>query len=179
MRRTGISGMLGHLPVGVVDPVDRLAGVQAGVAHGREAGTPAIASAVLGLVDRTVPAAIQDVAVAAVGRTAPAWFMDTLTTNVPGPQFPVYLWGRRVVAMYPVIPVAGHTCITTGIFSYNGTLNIGGSPGTPIRPGTWTSWRAGSAAQQRSWRTARGRRIAEFRQPRMPRGELPRPLPEG
>jgi hypothetical protein len=51
--------------------------------------------------------------------------MDTLTTNVPGPQFPVYLWGRRVVAMYPVIPVAGHTCITTGIFSYNGTLNVG------------------------------------------------------
>jgi hypothetical protein len=117
--------MLGHLPVGIADPVDRLAGVQAGVAHGRETGTPVIASALLGLVDRTVPAALQDVAVAAVGRTAPAWFMDTLTTNVPGPQFPVYLCGRRVVAMYPVIPVAGHTCITTGIFSYDGTLNIG------------------------------------------------------
>jgi WS/DGAT/MGAT family acyltransferase len=120
-----ISGMLGHLPVGIADPVDRLAGVQAGVAHGRETGTPVIASALLGLVDRTVPAALQDVAVAAVGRTAPAWFMDTLTTNVPGPQFPVYLCGRRVVSMYPVIPVAGHTCITTGIFSYDGTLNIG------------------------------------------------------
>ena len=51
--------------------------------------------------------------------------MDTLTTNVPGPQFPVYLCGRRVLAMYPLIPVAGHTCITTGIFSYDGMLNIG------------------------------------------------------
>ena len=51
--------------------------------------------------------------------------MDTLTTNVPGPQFPVYLCGRHVLAMYPLIPVAGHTCITTGIFSYDGTLNIG------------------------------------------------------
>jgi WS/DGAT/MGAT family acyltransferase len=120
-----ISGMLGNLPVGVADPVDRLGVVRAGVAHGREAGTPAIASALLGLVDRTVPAAVQDVAVSAVGRTAPAWFMDTLTTNVPGPQFPVYLCARRVTAMYPVIPVAGHTCITTGIFSYDGTLNIG------------------------------------------------------
>ena len=120
-----ISGMLGHLPVGVADPVDRLAAVSAGVAHGREAGTPALASALLGLVDRTVPAALQDVAVAAVGRSAPAWFMDTLTTNVPGPQFPVFLCGRRVVAMYPLIPVAGHTCITTGIFSYDGMLNIG------------------------------------------------------
>jgi hypothetical protein len=27
--------------------------------------------------------------------------------------------------MYPLIPLAGHTCITTGIFSYDGTLNIG------------------------------------------------------
>ncbi len=27
--------------------------------------------------------------------------------------------------MYPLIPVAGHTCITTGIFSYDGMLNIG------------------------------------------------------
>ena len=120
-----ISGVLGHLPVGIADPVDRLAAVSAGVAHGREAGTPALASALLGLVDRTVPAAVQDVAVAAVGRSAPAWFMDTLTTNVPGPQFPVFLCGRPVVAMYPLIPVAGHTCITTGIFSYDGMLNIG------------------------------------------------------
>ncbi len=120
-----ISGVLGHLPVGIADPVDRLAAVRAGVAHGREVGTPALASALLGLVDRAVPAAVQDVAVAAVGRSAPAWFMDTLTTNVPGPQFPVYLCGRHVLAMYPLIPVAGHTCITTGIFSYDGTLNIG------------------------------------------------------
>jgi WS/DGAT/MGAT family acyltransferase len=120
-----ITGLLGHLPVGIADPVDRLAAVQAGVAHGREAGTPAMASALLELVDRTVPAAVQDVTVSAVGRTAPAWFMDTLTTNVPGPQFPVYVCGRRVRAMYPLIPVAGHTCITTGIFSYDGTINVG------------------------------------------------------
>jgi WS/DGAT/MGAT family acyltransferase len=120
-----VSGMLGHLPVGLADPVDRLAEVRAGVAHGREAGTPALAAALLGLVDRAVPAAVQDVAVGALGRSAPAWFMDTLTTNVPGPQFPVYLCGRHVLAMYPLIPVAGHTCITTGIFSYDGTLNIG------------------------------------------------------
>ena len=120
-----LSGMLDHLPVGIADPVARLAAVQAGVGHAREAGTPVLASALLGLVDRTVPAAVQDAAVGAFGRSVPAWFMDTLTTNVPGPQFPVSLCGRHVLAMYPLIPVAGHTCITTGIFSYDGTLNIG------------------------------------------------------
>ncbi len=120
-----VSAMLGNLPVGVVDPVERLHAARHEVAHGREAGTPLLGSLLLDLVDRTVPAGVQGVAVASAGRFAPAWFIDTVTTNVPGPQFPVYLCGRRVAAMYPLIPVAGHTCITTGIFSYDGTLNIG------------------------------------------------------
>ncbi len=120
-----VSAMLGNLPVGVADPVERLHAARHEVEHGREAGTPLLGSLLLDLVDRTVPAGVQDVAVASAGRFAPAWFIDTLTTNVPGPQFPVYLCGRRVAAMYPLIPVAGHTCITTGIFSYDGTLNIG------------------------------------------------------
>ena len=120
-----ISALLGHLPVGVADPVQRLRAVQAAVDHGRAAGEPVLASLLLGVVDRTVPSALQDVAVATVGRTVPAWFFDTLTTNVPGPQYPVYLAGRRVRAMFPIIPVAGHTAITTGIFSYDGALDIG------------------------------------------------------
>ncbi len=119
-----VSALLGHLPIGVADPVDRLRAVQAGLDHGRGTGEPAVVSMVLGLVDRAVPAGVQDLAMGSVGRVLPAWFFDTLTTNVPGPQFPVYLLGRRVRAMYPMIPVAGHTAITTGIFSYDGTLNI-------------------------------------------------------
>jgi WS/DGAT/MGAT family acyltransferase len=120
-----ISAMLGHLPVGIADPVERLRAIRAGVDHGRGAGEPALASLLLGAVDRAVPAAVQDLTVATLGRTVPAWFFDTLTTNVPGPQFPVYLCGRRVVGLFPIIPVAGHTAITTGIFSYDGTLDIG------------------------------------------------------
>ncbi len=120
-----ISAVLGHLPVGIGDPVARLHAVHDAVGHARAAGTPAAASLLLGAVDRIVPAFVQDVAVATAGRTAPAWFFDTLTTNVPGPRFPVYLMGGRVRGMYPVIPVAGHTALTTGIFSYDGTLNIG------------------------------------------------------
>jgi hypothetical protein len=68
---------------------------------------------------------VQDLAVATLGRSAPALFIDTLTTNVPGPQFPVYLRGRRVHALHPIIPVAGHTAITTGIVSYDGWLDVG------------------------------------------------------
>lgn len=120
-----VSALLGHLPVGLDDPVERLRAVASGVDHGQHAREPALAALLLGIVDHLVPAAVQDVAVATAGRTLPAWFFDTLTTNVPGPQFPLHVAGRRVRAMFPIIPVAGHTCITTGIFSYDGALDIG------------------------------------------------------
>jgi WS/DGAT/MGAT family acyltransferase len=120
-----LSALLGHLPVGLVDPVERLRAVASGVDHSQQAREPAFAALLLGIVDHVVPAAVQDVAVATAGRTLPAWFFDTLTTNVPGPQFPVHVCRRRVRAMFPIIPVAGHTCITTGIFSYDGALDVG------------------------------------------------------
>jgi diacylglycerol O-acyltransferase / wax synthase len=129
-----LGALLVHLPVGVADPVQRLRAVTAAVRHGRAAGEPLLASGLLGLVDRVVPSAFQDPAVASLGRTAPAWFLDTLTTNVPGPPFEVFSMGRAVSAMYPIIPVAGHTAITTGIFSYAGTLNIGVSGDAGLAP---------------------------------------------
>lgn len=129
-----LGALLAHLPVGVADPVERLHRVAGAVRHGRAAGEPLFASALLGLADRTVPSAIQDPAMATLGRVVPAWFMDTLTTNVPGPQFPVFTMGRPVAAMYPIIPVAGHTAITTGIFSYAGTLNVGVTGDADLAP---------------------------------------------
>jgi diacylglycerol O-acyltransferase len=120
-----VSAVLGHLPVGVADPVERLAAVVSTVGHLKASQAPLLVALLLDVVDHAVPAPLQDAVVSTAGRVAPAWFFDTLTTNVPGPQFPVFFAGRRVHAMYPIIPVAGHTRITTGIFSYDGVLNIG------------------------------------------------------
>lgn len=120
-----VSLLLAPLPVGVEDPVERLDRLRREVAAMRAFGVPVALAGLLGLADRLVPAAALDAAVRTAGRTVPAWFLDTLTTNVPGPQQPVYLAGRRVQAMFPIIPVAGHTRITTGIFSYDGALHIG------------------------------------------------------
>lgn len=120
-----VSLLLAPLPVGVEDPVERLDRVRREVAAMRAFGVPVALAGLLGLADRLVPEAALGAAVRTAGRTVPAWFLDTLTTNVPGPQQPVYLAGRRVQAMFPIIPVAGHTRITTGIFSYDGTLHIG------------------------------------------------------
>jgi diacylglycerol O-acyltransferase len=49
----------------------------------------------------------------------------TVTTNVPGPQQPLYGLGRRLVEIIPYVPIA--TTLRTGvsIFTYNGQVTFG------------------------------------------------------
>lgn len=51
--------------------------------------------------------------------------ISTVTTNVPGPQVPMYLMGRRMTEMFPYIPLAADLRVTIGIMSYNGQLSFG------------------------------------------------------
>jgi hypothetical protein len=46
-------------------------------------------------------------------------------TNVPGPQFPLYLLGRRMLAIHPVAPLAQNTALSIAIMSYCGRLCFG------------------------------------------------------
>jgi hypothetical protein len=50
---------------------------------------------------------------------------STVTTNVPGPQVPLYLLGCRMTEMFPYIPLAIDLRITVGIMSYDGQLTFG------------------------------------------------------
>jgi len=46
-------------------------------------------------------------------------------TNVPGPQFPLYLLGHQLEAIFPLVPLATNTALGIAILSYNGQLNFG------------------------------------------------------
>ena len=48
-----------------------------------------------------------------------------MVTNVPGPQFPLYLLGRELESIYPMVPLAENTALGIAILSYNGRLNFG------------------------------------------------------
>ena len=48
-----------------------------------------------------------------------------MTTNVPGPQQPLYAAGRRMLESFPYVPLGGHVRIGVAIFSYNGALTFG------------------------------------------------------
>jgi hypothetical protein len=51
--------------------------------------------------------------------------VQTVTTNVPGPQHLLYAAGRPMVAAYPYVPLAGSIQIGVAIFSYAGNLGFG------------------------------------------------------
>ena len=51
--------------------------------------------------------------------------IHTVTTNVPGPQFPLYCLGREMQAYLPFVPITHGIRIGTAILSYNGRLFFG------------------------------------------------------
>lgn len=55
----------------------------------------------------------------------PQPLMQTVTTNVPGPQFPLYLLGRQLTGIHPYVPIASNIRVSVGILSYLGQLNFG------------------------------------------------------
>jgi diacylglycerol O-acyltransferase / wax synthase len=51
--------------------------------------------------------------------------VNTVTTNVPGPQFPLYAAGRRMIRAFPYVPLGGQMRLGIAIFSYDGEVNFG------------------------------------------------------
>ena len=52
-------------------------------------------------------------------------FFNLVVTNVPGPQIPLYLLGRRMIRFYPVVPLAHNQALGIAIMSYDGRLAFG------------------------------------------------------
>jgi hypothetical protein len=50
---------------------------------------------------------------------------NLVVTNVPGPQQPLYLLGRHMQAIYPLVPLAANTALGIAVLSYDGRLHVG------------------------------------------------------
>lgn len=59
---------------------------------------------------------------------------NLVCTNVPGPQFPLYLLGHKMVHCYPYVPVGGEMALNCAILSYNGTVYFGFSGDVKAAP---------------------------------------------
>src|SRR5205807_654326 len=60
-----------------------------------------------------------------VGSRIPQRSINTVTTNVPGPQNPLYMSGRRMLEAFPFVPLGGSVRVGVAIFSYDGNINFG------------------------------------------------------
>jgi WS/DGAT/MGAT family acyltransferase len=52
-------------------------------------------------------------------------FFNVVVTNVPGPQFPLYAAGARMLEMFPVVPLAKGQAMAIGLTSYDGGVFYG------------------------------------------------------
>ena len=51
--------------------------------------------------------------------------VNTVVTNMPGPQFALYQCGAEMQVARPVVPLNGGLGIVIGVLSYNGTISFG------------------------------------------------------
>jgi WS/DGAT/MGAT family acyltransferase len=109
------------LPVYVADPIDRLRFVAEnmhGLKHSKQAlGAEAIASA----EDFAPPTILAR----ATRMNFSTRFYNLLVTNVPGPQFGLYVLGRRLERVFPVPFLAGDRALAVAVMSYDGGMNFG------------------------------------------------------
>jgi diacylglycerol O-acyltransferase / wax synthase len=116
-----VAAMWAPLPVGLVDPVERLGRVSQAMSGIKESGQ-AVGAQVLTELSGFAPPTIMAQAARLQARQR---LFNLVVTNVPGPQFPLYMLGRRLHAIYPMVPLAENTALGIAIMSYNGQLNFG------------------------------------------------------
>jgi hypothetical protein len=51
--------------------------------------------------------------------------VNLVVTNVPGPQFPLYLDGREMTDLFPIVPLGANLNLGVAVVSYNGALDFG------------------------------------------------------
>ena len=117
-----VSGVFPELPIGLADPLERLEEIRRQM-DGLKESRQAVAGDVLTRLSGFAPPMWLALG-ARLGARVPQRLVQTVTTNVPGPQQPLYVCGRQMVQCYPYVPIAGQVRIGIAIFSYVGALAI-------------------------------------------------------
>ncbi|TMM15916.1 MAG: wax ester/triacylglycerol synthase family O-acyltransferase [Actinobacteria bacterium] len=118
-----VSAMFASLPVAVDDPTEQLHAITAQM-QGLKESKEAVAGEALTSLSGFAPPMLLALGMRVAGRVGQR-NINTGTTNVPGPQFPLYAAGRRMLKCYPYVPLFGQVRIAIAIFSYDGQVNFG------------------------------------------------------
>jgi WS/DGAT/MGAT family acyltransferase len=116
-----VAPMWAPLPVGIEDPVAQFAAIRDAVAAQQESHPAVDARTLTELAGFASPTIMSQAARLQQRQRA----FNLVVTNVPGPQVPLYLLGRRLRALYPVIPLARRQALGIAVMSYDGRLGFG------------------------------------------------------
>ena len=113
--------MRGPLPVYVDDPIERLEVVRAAMDDLKES-KQAVGAEVLTSMQAFAPPTILAQASRLNFSTR---LFNLIVTNVPGPQFPLYVQGREMTSVFPIAFLPKDHALAIAIMSYNGQMNFG------------------------------------------------------
>jgi WS/DGAT/MGAT family acyltransferase len=111
----------GPLPLYVDDPVARLAVVRVAM-DGLKESKQAVGAATLTAMEDLAPPAVLAQASRLQFSTR---LFNLLVTNIPGPQFPLYVLGRRMLDMFPLAFLPQNHALAVAIMSYDGRIEYG------------------------------------------------------
>ncbi|MEA2212942.1 MAG: diacylglycerol O-acyltransferase / wax synthase [Solirubrobacteraceae bacterium] len=116
-----ITVMRGPLPVYIDDPVARLRFVRRAM-DGLKESKQAVGAATLAAVNNLAPPTVLAQASRLNFSTR---LFNLIVTNIPGPQVPLYVLGRKLEDLFPVAFLPENHALAIAIMSYNGGLDFG------------------------------------------------------
>ena len=116
-----VAAMYAPLPVGLDDVVERYRFIHGAMKGLKESGQAVGAQAITRLADAAAPTVLSQ----AARLQSRQRFFNLTVTNVPGPQVPLYVLGRRLEAFYPKVPLVLNTALGIAIMSYDGHVFFG------------------------------------------------------
>ncbi len=116
-----VAAIMAPLPVWSEDPVETLHLISETMGDLKGSGQAVGAEILTGLADFAPPT----IASQAARLQSAQRFFNLVVTNIPGPQIPLYVLGRKMLALFPMVPLAQNQAVCVGIMSYNGNLHFG------------------------------------------------------
>ena len=116
-----LAQVLCALPITVADPIERLRIVSEDM-RGLKDSRQALGAEVIAAAEGFAPPTILAQASRLNFSTR---FYDVLVTNVPGPQVPLYVLGRRLERVFPLPFLAGDRALAVAVMSYDGGMSFG------------------------------------------------------
>jgi diacylglycerol O-acyltransferase len=111
-----VSGWLVRLPLDEEDPLKQLERVNETTQELKDSRQALGAEIIIGLMERMPNSLVS------LGAQAASGTMNSIVTNVPGPQFPLYMLGSEMLAMYPQVPLLANVGLGIALISYNGRV---------------------------------------------------------